>query len=109
MNNLRNSVKLIGNLGKEVDSKTLKNGQTLSRVSIATKEVYKDKKGEKVVDVQWHQLVGWGKIAENMKVFMKKGKEVAISGKLCHRSYEDKQGHKKYIAEILVTEFMLLN
>ena len=109
MNQLRNKVQLIGNLGKDVDFKTLESGQTLARVSMATKDVYKNHNGEKIVDTQWHTLVGWGKIAENMNVFLKKGKHVAVHGQLRHRTYEDKVGIKKYVSEIWVNEFMLLN
>ncbi|MCB0565480.1 MAG: single-stranded DNA-binding protein [Phaeodactylibacter sp.] len=109
MNNLRNKVQLIGNLGKEVEFKELENGNAIARVTIATKEVYKNPKGEKIVDVQWHNLVGWGKVAEIMQVLLKKGKEVAVQGKLTHRSFEDRQGQKRYISEIIVKEFMPLN
>ena len=109
MNNLRNKVQLIGNLGKDVDFKTLESGQTLARVSLATKDVFKNQEGEKVVDVQWHNLVGWGKTAENMNVFLKKGKHVAVNGQLRHRTYEGKDGIKRYTSEIWVNEFMLLN
>ena len=109
MNNLRNKVQLIGNLGKDVEFKELENGNAIARVTIATKEVYKNPKGEKIVDVQWHNLVGWGKVAEIMQVLLKKGKEVAVQGKLTHRSFEDRQGQKRYISEIIVKEFMPLN
>lgn len=109
MTNLRNKVNLIGNLGKDVEIKKLESGVSLSRVTIATKDVYKDKEGENVVDTQWHILVGWGKMAEQMEVYMKQGKQVAVEGKLKHRSYEDKEGNKKYVSEVVVQEFMLLN
>lgn len=108
MTNLRNSVQLIGNLGKDVEYKKLESGRSLSRVAIATKDVYKDKTGEKVVDTQWHQLVGWGKTADTMEMLMKKGKKVAVAGKLKHRSYEDKDGIKRYVSEVWVNEFELL-
>ena len=109
MNNLRNKVQLIGNLGKDVEFKELENGNAIARVTIATKEVYQNPKGEKIVDLQWHNLVGWGKVAEIMQVLLKKGKEVAVQGKLTHRSFEDKEGRKRYISEIIVKEFMPLN
>jgi len=109
MNNLRNKVQLIGNLGKNVEFKKLESGRSLSRVTLATKDVYRDKAGEKIVDTQWHQLVGWGRTADDMEVFMKSGKKVAIEGKLKHRSYEDKDGIKRYVSEIVVQEFMMLN
>ena len=109
MNNLRNRVQLIGHLGKDVEFKELENGNELARVSIATKEIFQNSKGERVVDVQWHQLVGWGKLAEMMQVLCKKGKEVAVQGKLTHRTYEDKNGQMRFLSEIVVNEFMLLN
>lgn len=109
MTNLRNKVQLIGNLGKDVEYKKLDSGKSLSRVSIATKDIYKDKTGEKVVDTQWHQLVGWGKTADNMEMLMKQGKRVAVAGKLKHRTYEDKDGIKRYVSEVWVNEFELLS
>jgi len=109
MNNLRNKVQLIGNLGKDIEWKQLDNGNSIARATIATKEIYKNADGEKVVDVQWHNLVGWGKVAEIMNVILKKGKEVAVQGKLTHRTYEDKDGQKRYISEVIVSEFMPMN
>lgn len=106
MNQLRNHVQLIGNLGKDVEFKQLKGGKAIARAVIATKEIYRNPQGEKVVDVQWHNLVGWGKVAEIMPVLLKKGKQVAVQGKLAHRSFEDKNGHKRYISEVIVSEFM---
>lgn len=109
MNNLRNHVQLIGNLGKDVEFKQLDNGNSIARVSIATKDVYKNNEGERVIDIQWHYLVGWGKIAEIMQVLLKKGKEIAVQGKLTHRTFEDEKGNTRYRSEIIVNEFMLLN
>ncbi|MCP3927477.1 MAG: single-stranded DNA-binding protein [Bacteroidetes bacterium] len=109
MNNLRNKIQLIGNLGKEVEYRKLENGNSMARISMATKEVFKNSEGEKVIDVQWHNLIGWGKVADIMQVFMKKGKEVAVQGKLTHRSWEDKSGQKRYMSEVVVNEFLLLN
>ncbi len=109
MNNLRNKVQLIGKLGMNPEMRTFNNGQKLARVSIATKDIFKNAKGEKVVETQWHRLVAWGKTAENMEVFLKKGNEIAVMGRLQHRSYEDKMGNKRNITEISVNEFMLLS
>ncbi|MEM0991717.1 MAG: single-stranded DNA-binding protein [Bacteroidota bacterium] len=109
MNNLSNRIQLIGNLGRDVEFKETTTGKSLARVSIATKEVYKNQAGEKVVDVQWHNLIGWGKIADKMNVFFKKGKNVAVQGKLMHRSYEDKEGATRKISEVVIQDFMLLN
>ena len=109
MNNLSNRIQLIGNLGRDVEFKETTTGKSLARVSIATKEVYKNQEGEKVVDVQWHNLVGWGKVADKMNVFFKKGKNVAVQGKLTHRSYEDKEGATRKVSEVVIKDFMLLN
>lgn len=109
MNNLRNNVQLIGNLGKDVEFKQLENGNAIARVTIATKEIYKKTDGNHHVETQWHQLVGWGKVAEIMNVLLKKGKEVAVKGKLTHRSFDDKDGIKHFRSEVIVNEFMLMN
>lgn len=109
MNNIRNRVQLIGNLGKDIELKTTEAGSSFARASLATKDIYKNSRGERVIDTQWHQLVGWGKVAENMEVFMKRGKEVAVSGKLRHRTYQDQDGNTKNISEIVVNEFLLLS
>ncbi len=109
MNNLRNRVQLIGNLGRDVELKSLDNGRVMARAGIATREVYRNEAGEKTVEVQWHQLVAWGKLAEMMHVMGKKGKEIAVQGKLTHRKYEDKDGIVRYTSEVVVSEFMLIH
>lgn len=108
MNNLRNRVQLIGNLGMNPEVKHLDEGKTLAKLSIATTERYTNKEGEKVADTQWHNLIAWGKTAEIAEKFLKKGSEVAIEGKLTSRSYEDKEGVKKYITEVVVSEILML-
>jgi len=106
MNTLKNSVTLIGNLGKEVELKELASGSKVAKILIATNDYYKNNKGEPVTDTQWHNLVAWGKTAEMMAEKLSKGSEVAIQGKLVHRSYEDKDGNMRYISEVKVNEFM---
>ena len=108
MKNLRNSVQLIGNLGMDPDVKTLESGKTLAKLSIATTDKYTNNKGEKIQDTTWHNLVAWGKTAEIAEKYLKKGSEVAIEGKLTNRSYENKEGIKKYITEIVVNEILML-
>ena len=108
MSSLRNSVKLIGNLGAKPEVKHLEGGKVVARMSIATTDSYKNTKGEKVQDTTWHQLVAWGKTAEIAEKFLDKGSELAIEGKLTNRSYEDKDGVKKYILEVLVNEIVML-
>lgn len=105
---LKNKVQLIGNLGNAPEVKTLESGKKMARFSVATNENYRNAKGEKVTETQWHNLVAWGKVAEIVEKFLTKGKEVAIEGKLVNRSYNDKEGNKKYVTEIQVNELLLL-
>jgi single-strand DNA-binding protein len=109
MNALRNKVQLIGNLGMNPEVKTLDGGKKLAKFSIATNENYKNAKGEKVTDTQWHNVVAWGKTAEIIEKFLKKGSEVAIEGKLVNRNYDDKEGIKRYVTEVEVHEVLMLN
>lgn len=108
MKSLKNSVQLIGRLGKDPEIRTFDNGRKLATVSIATSDSYKNQKGEKVQDTQWHNLVIWGKLAEIAGKYLKKGNEVAIEGKLVHRAYETSQGEKRYITEINVNDLVML-
>lgn len=105
---LKNKVQLIGNLGNAPEIRTTENGKKMARFSLATSEVYKNAKGEKVTETQWHNLVAWGKVADIVAQYLDKGREVAIEGKLVNRSYDDKNGNKKFITEILVNELLLL-
>jgi single-strand DNA-binding protein len=108
MANLRNSVQLIGRLGKDPEVKTFDKGKKLATVTLATNETYTNQKGEKVQDTQWHNLVIWGKLVTVVSNYLKKGSEIAIEGKLVHRSYETSSGEKKYITEINVNDLVML-
>lgn len=108
MNTLRNRVQLIGHLGMNPDVKQLESGKTVAKLSLATSEYYKDSKGQKQSETQWHNLVAWGKTAEIAEKYLKKGSEVAIEGKLTSRSYEDKEGVTKYITEVVINEILML-
>ncbi|WP_412559699.1 single-stranded DNA-binding protein [Winogradskyella sp. MIT101101] len=108
MNTLRNKVQLIGNLGKNPEIINLESGKTLAKFSIATNESYKNAQGEKVTDTQWHNIVAWGKTAQIVEKFVTKGKEVAIEGKLTTRSWEDKDGMKRYMTEVVCSELLML-
>ncbi|WP_346880894.1 single-stranded DNA-binding protein [uncultured Algibacter sp.] len=108
MSTLRNKVQLIGNVGNEPEIANLESGKKVAKFSIATNESYKDSKGEKVTNTQWHNIVAWGKIAEIVEKYVGKGKEVALEGKLTSRSYETKEGEKRYVTEVVVDEILLL-
>ncbi|REC43606.1 single-stranded DNA-binding protein [Chryseobacterium sp. 5_R23647] len=105
---LRNKVTLIGFTGKEVETVNFENGGMKISVSLATNDHYTNAKGEKVEETQWHSLVAFGKTAEIFQKYVPKGKEIAIEGKLTYRSYDDKDGAKRYITEIRVDELLLL-
>jgi len=108
MNTLRNKVQLIGNLGNDPEIINLESGKMLAKFSIATNENYKNSKGEKITDTQWHNVVAWGKTAEIIEKYVTKGKEVAIEGKLTSRSYETKEGDKRYVTEVVCNELLML-
>ncbi len=108
MNALRNKVQLIGNLGGNPEVITLDSGKKLAKFSIATNETYKNSLGEKITDTQWHNVIAWNKTAEIIEKYVSKGSEIAVEGKLVTRSYEDKEGMKAYITEIIVNELLLL-
>ncbi|MDT8347324.1 MAG: single-stranded DNA-binding protein [Flavobacteriaceae bacterium] len=108
MNALRNKVQLIGNLGNDPEVKSLDNGRKLAKFSLATNEVYRNAKGEKVTETQWHNVIAWGKTAEIIEQYLSKGREVAIEGKLTSRSYETASGEKRYITEVIANELLML-
>lgn len=108
MNSLKNKVQLIGHLGNDPEMVTLENGSKLAKFSLATNETYKNTEGEKVTDTQWHNIVAWGKIAEIAENYLSKGKEIMVEGKLMSRSYETKEGEKRYITEVKCNELLML-
>ncbi len=108
MNALKNKVQLIGNLGNAPEVRNTESGKKLVRFSIATNESYRNAKGEKVTETQWHNLIAWGKIADIAEKYLVKGSEVAVEGKLMNNNYTDKDGNKKYSTEVQVHELLLL-
>ena len=108
MNTLRNKVQLIGNLGNNPEVITLESGKKLAKFSIATNDSYRNASGEKITDTQWHNVIAWNKTAEIVEKYLTKGNEIAVEGKLTSRSYENKEGVKKYITEIIVNELVML-
>ena len=108
MKNLRNSVQLIGRLGQDPEVRTLTNGKKLTTFSLATSDYYKNAKGERVQDTQWHNIVAWGKVGEIAAEHLNKGEEIAMVGKLTHRSYENNEGEKRYVTEINLNELLMI-
>ncbi|MEJ6492794.1 MAG: single-stranded DNA-binding protein [Flavobacteriales bacterium] len=108
MNTLRNKVSLIGRLGQEPTLQTVGKGFQLVKVSLATSENFKDTTGKWVEKTQWHNLVVWGKTAENFSKLATKGQEIMTEGRIVNRSYE-KDSEKRYVTEIEVNDFLLLS
>jgi single-strand DNA-binding protein len=108
MNTIRNQVQLIGHLGKDPQMTKFDSGSTVTKFSLATTDYFK-KDGERKTDTQWHNLVAWGKRGEAMNTYLKKGSLIAVSGKLEHKKYEDKEGNTRYVTEVKVADFAMLD
>ena len=103
-----NKVILLGHLGKDPEVKKLDSGKSVANFSLATSEVYKNKEGEKVTNTEWHNIVLWSPLAEIAESYLKKGSQLYLEGKISNRSYEDKDGVKKYISEVVGRDITLL-
>lgn len=108
MNTLRNKVQLIGRLGQDPEIVTFQDGNKLAKFSLATDDSYKDKSGNKVERAYWHNIIVNGQLVKIVEDYVKKGQEIAVEGKLTNRSYDTKDGEKRYITEIIVSEILLL-
>ncbi|MBP6425279.1 MAG: single-stranded DNA-binding protein [Flavobacterium sp.] len=105
---MKNRVQLIGRVGQDPEVKNLEGGKKVTTITIATNDVYYKDNGDKVEQTEWHRVTAWGKTAEIIEKYVTKGKEIAIEGKLTHRTYEDKNGEKRYVTDIVVNEVLLL-
>jgi single-strand DNA-binding protein len=108
MNTLRNSVKLIGRLGMDPEVKLLDKGSKVATFSLATSDSYTTKEGSKQEQTQWHSIVVWGKLAVICEKYLKKGKEIAIDGRLAYRTWEDKNGTRHYKSEIIASDILFV-
>src|SRR5690606_21493855 len=105
---MKNRVQLIGHVGQEPEIKNLEGGKKLANISIATNEVYYKDNGDKVEKTEWHRVTAWGKIRESIKKYVAQGRDIEIERSLTRRNYEDKDGVKRYITEIVANEVLLL-
>ena len=103
-----NKVLLIGNLGKDPELRYTPDGLAILKFSIATSEYFNDKSGNKSEKTTWHNIVAFGKMGQNLANYLNKGKQVFVEGRISNRSYDDKDGNKKYITEIVATNIVLL-
>ncbi|HHP7240935.1 MAG TPA: single-stranded DNA-binding protein [Cyclobacteriaceae bacterium] len=103
-----NKVILLGNLGKDPEIRNFETGRSVTNFPLATSETYKNRDGEKVTKTEWHNVVLWSPLSEIAEKYLTKGDQVYIEGKITTRSYEDKEGTKKYITEVVGREMTLL-
>lgn len=103
-----NKVMIIGNLGKDPESRSTSSGQAVCNFSIATDESYKDKSGAKVSKTEWHNVTLWGKLAEIATQYLSKGKTIYIEGKLQTKKWQDKDGKDHYTTEIIGDKIQML-
>ena len=109
MKTLNNSVRLLGNVGMDPEVISFESGNKLAKFSLATNEKRKNKEtGEYEVETQWHRLIIWGKGADIIQTYIKKGAQMAIEGKLTYNQYTDKDGNSKVSTEIVVNDFSML-
>ncbi|MBA3985509.1 MAG: single-stranded DNA-binding protein [Flavobacteriales bacterium] len=109
MNTLRNKVQLIGRLGQDPEIINFADGNKMAKFSLATDDSYKDKDGNKVERTDWHNIVIKGGLVKVVESYVNKGQEIAVEGKLTTRSWEDKEGKKYYITEVVCNELLMLS
>ena len=103
-----NKVILVGNVGNDPEVKYLDGGTAVAKFSLATTENYKNKAGERVSQTEWHNVVAWRHLAELTEKYIAKGKQLFIEGKITTRSWEDKDGNKRYTTEIIANSIQML-
>jgi single-strand DNA-binding protein len=108
MNSIKNSVRLVGNVGRDPQIMSFESGKKKATITLATSDNFKNAQGEWVRDTQWHQVIAWGRHANIIEKFVSKGKELALEGKLVHRSYTDKDGNTRYQTEVVMNELLML-
>jgi single-strand DNA-binding protein len=108
MNSIKNKVTLIGNVSKTPEVRTITENKKVARIYLASNEVYKNAKGEKITQTTWHNIVLWGKLADLAEKQLNKGVEIAIDGKLINRNYTDKNGVLRYTTEIQANGLIIM-
>lgn len=104
-----NKVILLGNLGKDPELRYTSAGVAVATFSLATSERWKDQAGEVQERTQWHNLVAWRKLAEISSEYLKKGSKAYIEGRLQYRTYDDKNGVKRFVTEIVIDNLVMLD
>jgi single-strand DNA-binding protein len=104
-----NKVILIGNLGKDPELRYTPSGQPVATFSLATTERWNDRNGQRQDRTEWHNIVAWGKLGELVNQYLKKGRSAYIEGRITTRSWDDKDGNKRYKTEIVANQIQFLN
>jgi single-strand DNA-binding protein len=104
-----NRATLIGNLGKDPETTLLEGNISVAKFTLATSDTYKDKNGQPHTDTDWHTIIAWRGLAELATKYLKKGSLVCVEGKIKSRTYDDKEGVKRYVTEIQAEEIIMLD
>ncbi|MFT3884468.1 MAG: single-stranded DNA-binding protein [Flavobacteriales bacterium] len=103
---LRNRVQLMGNLGRDPEVRELEGGKRMARLSLATNERFTYGDGQTKEDTQWHSIVAWDRVTDKvLQEQLRKGSRIALEGRLVHRTYETKEGQKRYVTEVVMLHF----
>ena len=103
-----NKAILVGNVGKDPEVRHLEGGTSVARFTLATSDSYKNKSGEIVKNTEWHNIVAWRQLAELAEKYIRKGSQIYVEGKITNRQYDDKDGNKRFINEIVADNIRLL-
>lgn len=103
-----NKVILVGNLGKDPETRYMPNGEAVTNITLATTDTWKDKNGEKQERTEWHRVTFYRKLAEIAGEYLKKGRQVYVEGRLETRKWQDKEGKDRYTTEIIASEMQML-
>jgi len=103
-----NKAILVGNVGKDPEIRHLEGGTSVARFTLATSETYKNKSGELVTNTEWHNIVAWRQLADLAEKYIRKGRQLYVEGKITNRQFDDKDGNKRYISEIVADNIRLL-
>lgn len=104
-----NKVILVGNVGVDPEIRYLEGGAAVTTVRLATSETYKNKNGERITQTEWHNVVMWRGLAEIVEKYVKKGSQLYVEGRLRTRSWDDKEGNKRYTTEVVADTMKMLS
>ncbi len=103
-----NKVILVGNLGRDPEIRYTRDGTAVANLNLATTDTWNDANGQKQERTEWHRVVAWGKLAEIAKEYLAKGRQIYIEGRLQTRSWDDKDGNKRYTTEVRADQMLML-